>query len=152
MRSSAKLLPGLVLALSSSFVAAQSNLGELLDAGAARLSAAEFREQIVQRTIVGPTPSGSDLEIMYIQNGSIQGLGKGGTTPQLLLFNAPIAGDWTIDESERICTALRITPSTGFVTILPARCQFWFKLGDAYFLSDLDSDRRAKVLRRTLKP
>jgi Ni/Co efflux regulator RcnB len=35
---------------------------------------------------------------------------------------------------------------------LPQRCQYWFKLGDAYFLADSDTDRRAKVLRRTLKP
>ena len=75
MRSSLKLLPGLALALTSSFVAAQSNLGELLDAGAARLSAAEFREQIVQRTIAGPTQAGGRIEVVYFANGTIQGLG-----------------------------------------------------------------------------
>lgn len=34
---------------------------------------------------------------------------------------------------------------------LPARCQVWFKYADQYFLSDSDSDRSARVLRRTLK-
>ncbi len=34
---------------------------------------------------------------------------------------------------------------------LPPRCQYWFKLGDKYFLSDSDSDRSAKVLSRTVK-
>ena len=63
-----------------------------------------------------------------------------------------VSGDWTVDESEKICTAMKIGSANGTITILPSRCQFWFKLGDAYFLSDLDSDRRAKVLRRTFKP
>jgi len=36
----------------------QTNLGELLDAGAKPLSAAEFKEVVVQRMIFGPTPTG----------------------------------------------------------------------------------------------
>ena len=35
--------------------------------------------------------------------------------------------------------------------VLPPRCQFSFKLGDKYFLSDSDTDRSAKVLSRTIK-
>ncbi len=34
---------------------------------------------------------------------------------------------------------------------LPGRCQVWFKYGNQYFISDSDSDRSARVLRRTLK-
>ncbi len=34
---------------------------------------------------------------------------------------------------------------------LPPRCQFWFKRGDQYFLSDSDSDRSARVLHRSVK-
>jgi hypothetical protein len=33
---------------------------------------------------------------------------------------------------------------------LPQRCQFWFKLGETYYLAESDSDRHARVLRRTL--
>ena len=35
--------------------------------------------------------------------------------------------------------------------VLAPRCQFWFQLGDTYYLSDSDSDRYAKVLPRKLK-
>jgi hypothetical protein len=47
---------------------------------------------------------------------------------------------------------MRIMAPTYSATTLPPRCQYWFKLGDVYFLADSDTDRRAKVLRRTLKP
>jgi hypothetical protein len=40
-----------------------SNLGELLDAGAKKLSAEEFREELVQRLIVGPTATGGSLRL-----------------------------------------------------------------------------------------
>ena len=36
-------------------------------------------------------------------------------------------------------------------TSLPYRCQFWFKHVEQYFLSDSDSDRRTRVLSRTVK-
>ena len=53
----------------------------------------------------------------------------------------------------RVC---EFQPSRGAVLAeavghLPPRCQFWFKLGDTYFLSDSDTDRSAKVLSRTIK-
>jgi hypothetical protein len=35
---------------------------------------------------------------------------------------------------------------------LPRRCQYWFKVGDRYFLSDSDTDRQARVFARTIKP
>lgn len=34
---------------------------------------------------------------------------------------------------------------------LAPRCQFWFKLGDTYYVSDSDSDRYTKILPRKLK-
>src|SRR5271169_76590 len=55
---------------------AQSNLGELLDAGAKRLSVEEFKQELVQHVIVGPTLSGASLEVMYASNGVIQGSGS----------------------------------------------------------------------------
>jgi hypothetical protein len=46
---------------------------------------------------------------------------------------------------------MEIRQANGAVSIIPQHCQFWFKLGDVYFISDSDSDRHAKVVRRTLK-
>jgi hypothetical protein len=126
---------------------AQSNLGELLDAGAKQLSAEEFKEQVVQRIIVGPTASGGNLEVMYANNGMIQGEG---THPAFSGHAfSPISGEWTTDDNGRVCTSMRIGSSQS--ATLPTRCQFWFKYAEQYFFSDSDSDRRARVLRRTIK-
>jgi hypothetical protein len=131
---------------------AQNNIGELLDAGAKKLSIEEFKEEVVQRVIAGPTPSGGNLEVMYAHSGVIQGLGSyQGFAPT----RASIDGEWTTDDNGRVCTSMRIgagaTSSLAGGVMLPPRCQFWFKYAGQYFLSDSDSDRRARVLRRTVK-
>src|SRR3984893_5536831 len=127
---------------------AQSNLGELLDAGAKKLSVEEFKEEVVQRVIVGPTPSGTgNLELMFANNGEIQGAGI--YTPT---FNSlqPIRGAWTTDDNGRVCTRMQIGSAAPLLVLAP-RCQFWFKYAGQYFFSDSDSDRHARVLRRTVK-
>ena len=53
-----KLLLGLALLLLIPFAVAQNNVGELLDAGAKKISAEEFRQDVVQRTVVGAVPTG----------------------------------------------------------------------------------------------
>ena len=132
---------------------AQSNLGELLDTGATRLSAEEFRQEVVGRIIVGPTATGGRLELMYATNGIVAGTVS---LARAAFTLAPVSGDWKIDENGRICASMRIggtgasASSVGQVS-LPARCQSWFKYAGQYFLSDSDSDRSAKVFRRTLK-
>jgi hypothetical protein len=148
MTLSAKLRLGMVLVLWVPLAAAQSNLGELLDAGAKKLSVEEFKEELVQRVIVGPTAFGQGfLELMYANNGEIQGLGN---QPPTVMSPQPIRGEWTADDNGRICTSMQIGPAFGYVS-LPRRCQFWFKNAGQYFYSDSDSDRHARVFRRTLK-
>jgi hypothetical protein len=147
------MLPlGFALMLWVPLAAAQSNLGELLDAGAKKLSAEEFKQEVVQRVIVGLTPSGGSIEVMYASNGVIQGTGS--YTP-VMIAQAPITGEWTTDDNGRICTSMRVTGGgvPGFTSgvSLPSRCQFWFKYAEQYFFSDSDSDRHARVLRRTVK-
>jgi hypothetical protein len=142
------------------FVVAQSTLGELLDTGARKLSADEFKQELVQRVIVGPSPTRGSLEVIYTTNGQVAGLGRAPTGTSISSDELRIQGEWTIDGDARVCTSMRFSfPSGGWHVIgagggvgyLPPRCQFWFKLGDTYFLSDSDSDRSAKVLSRTLK-
>lgn len=62
-----------------------------------------------------------------------------------------VTGKGKFDEQERICTTMQVAPTYGAIAVLPQRCQVWFKLGDVYFISDSDWDRRTKVLSRTLK-
>ena len=151
MPLSTTLLSALALLLWASLAAAQSNLGELLDAGAKRLSPEAFKEEVIQRVIVGPTATGGRLELMYAANGMVQGTGSYvGTAGASGVSLAPINGEWTIGDNGRICTSMRIGSGPGGV-ILPARCQFWFKYAEQYFFADSDTDRGARVFRRTLK-
>jgi len=140
---------GIALLLFAPLAVAQTKLGELLDAGAKPLSPEEFKQELVQRVLVGPTATGLNLEIMYTTSGTVQGL----SVPA-----AQVNGEWTIDAVGRVCTAMRlIGPTFGVAgggsqgTTLPARCQSWYRLADRYFLSDSDTDRQARVLVRTVK-
>ena len=145
-----RLLLGLALSLFMPFAGAQNNLGELLDAGAKKISPDEFREDVVQRTIVGSTSSGVRMELMYASTGVIQGRSDinpstGGGTGGMNVIS-PIDGVWTVDDSGRICASIVIGR-----TFLPFRCEYWFKYKDDYFLALSDSDPKAKLLRRTVK-
>jgi len=145
-----KVLLGLALLPFAPFAVAQSTLGELLDTGAKKISADEFRQDVVQHPIVGPTPQGFRLELIYTSGGMIQGRSDtnpstGGGTGGMNVLSS-IDGVWNIDDSGRICTSMVI----GRV-FLPIRCEYWFKYRDDYFLAVSDSDPKAKVLRRTVK-
>ena len=129
---------------------AQNKLGELLDAGAKKLSPGEFKQEIVQRVIVGPSTTGGILEIMYVDNGLVQGVGTHPfATGNIGNPFTPINGEWKIDDSGKICTSMQIGVLGG--VILPFRCQSWFKYKNQYFLADSDTDRSARVLVRTIK-
>jgi hypothetical protein len=132
---------------------AQSTLGALLDAGATIMTTDEFRKELTHRIIVGPGPAGGTTEIVYAESGSLTGTGS---NPNLAVMEygafSPIDGTWTTDNEGRVCTIMIIKAQAGgTVTVLPRRCQYWFKSADAYYLSDSDSDRSAKVLRRTVR-
>lgn len=135
---------GIALLLWAPLALSQSTLGELLDAGAKQMSIEEFKDELVQRVLVGPSASGGNLELMYVSNGMIQGRGIGPFNTANALQT--VTGAWKTDDDGKICTSMRIGSAE-----LPYRCQFWFKYADAYFPSDSDSDRRARVLRRALK-
>jgi hypothetical protein len=132
-----------------------ANLGQLLNAGGKLLSPQEFNEEVVQRLLVGPLASGATVEVMYASSGALAGsLLHGGAANSATARNAPqnwqVSGDWRVDDSERICTTLRITYGQG-ITIVPTRCEFWFKIRNTYYVSEADEDRGAKLFVRVLK-
>jgi len=138
-----KPLFGSALLLCASLAVAQSNLGELLDAGARRLTVDEFKAEVVQRPIVGQLPSGANVEIVYTKTGAISG-------QSLVQHLGPMTldGEWTIDDDGRICTSVAFTRAAHQTL---SRCEFWFKYKEQYFLSISDSDRQTRLLRRTIK-
>ena len=131
---------------------AQTTLGALLDGGAKPLPAAQFKEEVVQRTLVGPTSTGGSMEVIYAMSGTIQGRGTSDTHRSAVWGSAPVSGDWTPTKragSARPCACP--AGRAGSIVVLPSRCQYWFKLDDKYFFADSDPDRSAKVLSRTIK-
>jgi hypothetical protein len=140
----AALAVGLVLM--APVVVAQGDLGALLDRGATKLSVGEFKENLVQIVLVGGTDSGGNLEIMYAANGVVQGVGTHPLFTGLPL--GKIYGEWAIDDAGRICTT---NARIGKIS-LRDRCQFWFKVDGQYFVADSDSNRRAEVHIRAVKP
>src|SRR5262249_14381040 len=116
-----KLLLGLALLLLVPSAVAQKNLGELLDAGATKLSIDEFKQDVVQRTIRGPTASGEgDTEVMYGRNGLIEGMTAMMSTGQV---RALVSGEWTTDADGRVCTSMRtLRTGAGTAIALPTRC------------------------------
>lgn len=130
---------------------AQQTLGELLDAGAQRLSVQQFRDEVVQRVIAGPLPAGGAMELVYRADGQVSGIGSfriDSHAKQSGRNLVTVEGEWKADDEGRICTAVMIVGIARRGSDLPPRCQFWFRLGDDFFFSDSDSDRYAKVLRR----
>ena len=142
-----KLPLGFALLLWAPLAIAQNNLGELLDAGGKLLSEEEFRQELVQRMLVGPTATGGNIALMYVSNGTVQG--NGALSIQSANMLAELTGEWKIDDSGKVCTSMRVGGTNG--AALPYRCQFWFKHNGKYFLSDSDTDRQARVLLRTIK-
>ena len=125
-----------------------ANFGTVLDSGGQKLSASDFRKDIVGYPIVGSTAANIDIEVVYVADGRILGQLfhsiRGGTSGGRATDS--IAGTWTLDDAERICTTMQLGN-----TYLPARCEYWYKVGDQYFLSTSDSDREAKVAIRSLR-
>jgi hypothetical protein len=138
----------LAMLMPASIVVAQTNLGELLDVGGIRLSALDFRQELVGRPMAGPTPTGQSIEVIYLANGELRGAGTAtllaGATGGAQTFD--IEGRWTIDGRDRVCTSMQL----GRWATLPPRCQYWYRYGEAYFFSDFDDDRSSRVLRRTI--
>jgi hypothetical protein len=142
-----KLLLGLTLLLFAPFAVAQNTLGELLDGGAKKISPDEFRQEVALHPLVGITPTGVRMEVIYASSGAIQGrMLEMGTIAASLTASGSIDGVWNVDDSGRICTSMMI----GRI-FLPFRCEYWFKYKGDYFLALSDSDPKAKLLRRTVK-
>lgn len=117
-----------------------NRLGELLDAGAKKLSAKDFRQELLTRTLYS-SKGPRNTAILYAENGKVVGTSRsGGFTVE------NIDGSWAVGANETICSTYRF----GNV-VFPQRCVFWYKLGEMYFFSDSDSDRSASVERRTLR-
>ena len=153
MRTFVTASVGTLLAVLASAAWAQSTLGQLLDNGAIKLTAEDFKQQVVGRILEGPGrgvvpgPIASQ-EIVYLDGGLIRGAGQasvqGGATGGAATFS--IEGTWAIDEQQRVCQSTR----AGSVVLAP-RCHFWYRQSGKFFFADSDTDRSAPLTLRSLK-
>jgi hypothetical protein len=123
----------------------QPTLGEILDRGGRRITADDFRRDLVGTSVSGLTATGHQIDLIYLDGGTVRGAGRVTIYQGAAGGGYAVEGAWTIDELDRVCVSMRYGNA-----VLPTRCQFWFKDDQAYFLSDSDSDRSARVLRRTV--
>jgi hypothetical protein len=150
MGLSARATLGVGLLLASSFAAAQARLGDLLDAGAERVSAERFRQEVVQRALQGPLEPGVNVELVYTSAGTLEGAGSGGRFSYASEWSIQVRGTWVPGPNDTVCSTVVLDGPT-IRASYPRRCQVWFKLGDRYFVADSDAERQARVLPRTLK-
>ena len=136
--------------LASTLATAQSRLGELLDAGAKQVTADQFREEIVQRSVQGALEPGVNVEIVYTPQGTLEGVGAGGAFSYSAEWAVRVRGTWSAGDNDDICATVTLDGPT-IRASYRRRCQFWFSLGDRYFVADSRSDRKARAIGRMVK-
>jgi hypothetical protein len=133
------------LAGAASLAHAQTTLGDLLQAGAQRVTPQRFDEEVVQRTLRGRLDTGMLVEMMYAASGQLQGIGLAAGAE----WSVQVLGSWSAGDNGTICTRMTLDGPT-IRAMFPRACQYWFKLDERYFVSNSESDQRARVTVRTL--
>lgn len=115
---------------------AAEDLGSILDGGGKKLSADEFKSEIVGKNVGGQGNNGP-WRREHRADGALGGsvTGRGGSP---LSMN----GNWTVDDGGKVCVKYTYGPRK----LEEAFCTFYFKQGDQYFVSRSDSDRSQKAI------
>jgi hypothetical protein len=127
-----RYLAGMALAASLISVAARAEdtVGAILDAGAAKLSADEFKAQFTGRSATGKHAKGT-YRHEFLADGKLGGSVSGP------LGTAPLGGTWKVDDNAQVCLdyvyGIRKYPAKS--------CHYYFKNGDQYWEARSDSDR-----------
>lgn len=129
----------LLLTLCGTPVYAQGTLGEILDKGAVRLSQEEVTSLMAGATASGETASGNRFEAHFNEDGSLSG------TMQRLRETYGYGGTWKVDDDGRTCQETR---SYTKVAGTSSFCQYFFRLGSEYFVSESPSAKDASIRQR----
>jgi len=113
--------------------AQQETLGSILDKGAKKMQGSAVRTAIAggMPKSIRPYPEAEDVTFS-MSDGSMKGY--------FAAYNVWATGSWEVDDQGRLCF-------DGFSGWVSEVCYHWFKLGDAIYLlqSDSDSDREQGV-------
>jgi len=115
---------------------AADDLGSVLDGGGKKLSADEFKSEMVGKNVGGQGTNGP-WRREHRADGALGGslVGRRGEPWQ-------INGNWTVDDAGKVCVKFTYSPRK----LEEAFCTFYFKQGDQYFASRSDSDRSQKAI------
>ena len=141
------LLVAISAVLSSNAALAQSTVGDLLDAGAVKLSKADIMATIVGANVSGPTQAGginqTDFKSDGTYTGAYQGSPGAGRGQSGGYF-----GKWTLSDEGKFC----LEGSAGPAARANSSCLFYFRLGDQLYVAvDADAGRTSAVLKRMVK-
>jgi hypothetical protein len=137
------IAPSLLLAAVSfaTPLAFAQTLGEILDKGAKKLTPEAFRSEVVGKTLSGPGQQPrATIEVTYAAEHVTGVTGQAGAPN-------PYRGPWKVAPSGEVCADLFFELNRASRTA----CNYWFKLGDSYYISASDTDRGSAAYERTLK-
>lgn len=136
-----RALLAISLLLTIPVVHAQNTVGELLDAGGAKLTKAQQIAELSGTNVSGLTASGkAEMNVDFKADGTFSGLltskGPGGTSPTI--------GKWSVDDNGKMCTDERMAAWN----IHHKACFYSYRLGEASYRTTSDSeDRGTKILK-----
>jgi hypothetical protein len=120
--------------------AQQETLGSILDKGAKRMSGADIKAYLFDKTVIGDNENGQWVEASYKADGAMEGT----------IGAAGFSGDWEIDGEGRVCSMLSI-PTVGYNG---GGCNTYYRLGERVYRTQSDraeTDRDQLVFERKLK-
>ena len=133
---------GILLAIASTTVLAQSSLGDLLDGGAQKLSTDAVKGAFGGARVTGKSVTGADTEYDYKAGGYFSGNLKTADG-----WSTGVVGSWTVDESGKLCSEWTLTVNSKRFN----GCGFLYAKGDELYYVESDSDRAAKIYKRAIK-
>jgi hypothetical protein len=123
--------------------AAQTNIGELLDAGGKALTKDEVLATFRGATVSGKTTAGGETVSELKDNGTISGYLTNATGRRGAVF-----GTWTANDSGKFCRDITIR---FYESSQIKDCYRIYRLGDQYYVPATASDERSvSVLKRTI--
>jgi hypothetical protein len=137
------LIAGLTLwGMTGTAALAQSSLGDLLDAGATKLSGDAVKSTLGGARVSGKAVSGADTEYDYKPDGYFSGNLKTSDG-----WSSGAVGHWTVDQSGKFCSEWTLTSNSKRLS----GCGFLYAKGDQLYYVESDSDKTAKIYPRVIK-
>ena len=132
------LLAALTLAAPHAFA---QTLGEILDKGAKKLTPEAFRSEIVGKALTGPGQQAGAVTDVTFGADVVTGIGGRAGAPN------PYRGPWKVAPSGEVCADITFEVNR----VSRTSCNYWFKLGDIYYISASDTDRATPAYERAPK-